>query len=162
MGIENIYRNFNRIFFTNSLFLITLVHLISVFNYEADKREKIEQLATLVPLFVVLAALFSTLRIKIPTRPALILDLFIGLIVISEILVFTAIKRPFGDIPKAWSGYGRSYAVVLVLYLGGVFFLPQLKLTFSPRTYQVVKRAIGLLSVFIVALYIPSLIQMPK
>ncbi len=161
---ENIAKNFNRVFFANSLFLIVLIRVLSSIEDALGTREKLEQLATLVPLVVVTASIFVTLSFKIHERLILLLDFTIGLIVFLEILAFIAMRHPYANIPNAWSGFGRPYALVLVIALFVSFSLPVLlsKNVFGLRTYLLVKQIIGALCIFVAVLYMPSLIQVPN
>ena len=161
---ENIPRNFNRLFFANSFFLIVLIRVLASIEDAGSAREKLEQLATFVPLIVVTAFIFVTLSFKIPERLILLLDFTIGLIVFLEILVFIAMQRSYADIPKAWSGFGRTYALVLIVALVVSFSLPVFlsKHIFDAKRYLRVKQVIGPLCIFIAGLYVPSLIQVPN
>ena len=161
---ENIAKNFNRVFFANSLFLIVLIRVLSSIEDALGTREKLEQLATLVPLVVVTTSIFVTLSFKIHERLILFLDFTIGLIVFLEILAFIAMRRPYADIPNAWSGFGRPFAFVLVIALFVSFSHPVLlsKHVFGARTYLLVEQIIGPLCIFVAVLYVPSLIQVPN
>jgi hypothetical protein len=160
----SISKNFNRIFILNSIFLVALIGGISNFDIEVDTREKLEQLATLFPLFAVIATVHFTLKFSIHSKTLALLDCLIALVVVFEILFFTAIRRPFTGIPRAWSGFGRLYGIVLLVALIGILLFPKLKsrICENPKSLEATKRIIGVLSALIAVLYVPSLIQVPQ
>ncbi len=161
---EGISKNFNRIFILNSIFLVALIGAISNYDFEVGTREKLEQVATLFPLFAVIATVHFTLKFSIHSKTLALFDCLIALVVVFEIIFFTAIRRPFTDIPRAWSGFGRLYGIVILVALLGILLFPKLKsrICESPKSFEVTKRIIGVLSALIAVLYVPSLIQVPQ
>jgi hypothetical protein len=160
---ENIPKTFNRVFFVNSLFLMTLVFVISNIDINANSRESFEQLATVAPLTIVIASLFLNLKFDSHPRLPSLLDFLIGIVVIAEILAFVAVRRPFGAIPNGWSGFGRGYAIALVVWLVIILLTPLLKSKqiYSPWIDSIAKRALGSVCFLIAVMYVPSLIQSP-
>ncbi len=161
---EDIAKTFNRIFLANSIFLISLVYLLSNFAVALGEREKLEQLATLVPFAIVMASIFVVVDFQLNKRLIVLSDSLISLVVILQILVFIAIQRPYVVVPDAWSGFGRPYVFVLVIALVVYFFLPALlsKRIFGAKNYLSIKRTVGSLGGFVAVLYLPSLIQVPN
>ena len=163
MEIENLYRSFNRIFLSTSIFVVLLIFTISRLNIGDNTREQLELLATLMPLTVALFSMMFMFRDipnpKIDDR----IDLIIGFLATIAICFFTSILQPFGSIPNGWSGFGiiistgSCVAALVIIGIKRNNFVQLLDVSVLKR----IKSFFLVSSTLIVVLYLPSLIQPP-